>query len=194
MLRLFLSSFIDGSPPVLRAPSILSEKIIFVLDNGKGKEFRKLPFVANLFDMVFHSLIMEHDDLICCENKGIRVVKAKEELSIHNYGPPHRFLPSSPHISCFLPNDANGTKQAVQVFKSNKLRPSGIVSGYKRNSQHDLLDDFAPPVSVYLVSLTSVTVGKLTRMVVNVSQYPWYVLRNVCINTRQAWISTHNSP
>lgn len=146
MLRLFLTSFIDGLPPVLGVPSILSEKIIFVLDNGKGKEFRKLPFVANLFDMVFHSLIMEHDDLICCENKGIRVVKAKEVLSIHNYGPPHRFPSSSPHISCFLPNDANGTKQAVQVFKSNKLRPSGIVSGYKRNSQHDLLDDFAPPV------------------------------------------------
>lgn len=56
MLRLFLSSFIDGSPPVLGAPSILSEKMIFVLDNGKGKEFRKLPFVANLFDMVSHSL------------------------------------------------------------------------------------------------------------------------------------------
>lgn len=156
----------------------------------KGKRISKAALCCeSLWYGFLFSAIMEHDDLICCE-----WMRRKSFPFTTPARPPDS---SSPHISCFLPNDANGTKQAVQVFKSNKLRPSGIVSGYKRNSQHDLsffLRRLRPSGSLYLMSLTSVTVGKLTRVVVNMSQYPWNVLRNVCINTRQAWISTHNSP
>jgi hypothetical protein len=49
-------------------------------------------------------------------------------------------------------------------------------------------------LSMPVMSLTSVTIGKFTGVITYLTQYPWNVLWNIGIDTRQPWVGTHNSP